>query len=98
MFSIKIKNSLKLSDFDRLYEELYGHIHAKRKISIELPKILNKNFFAITSSLIQYVATWVRLAKPDALVVDLANNEEEIERMYVEEFFFPCLLYTSRCV
>ena len=89
MALIKIKNTLKISDFDKLYKDLYFLIEEKSVIDVELPKLITKNFFSVTSGLIQFIATWIRFGHPGKLIIDLEDKREEIDKIYQEEFFFP---------
>ncbi|MFC0320231.1 hypothetical protein [Olivibacter oleidegradans] len=91
MALIKIKNTLKISDFDKLYKDLYFLIDEKSVIDVELPKQINKNFFSVTSGLIQFVATWIRFGHAGKLIIDLENEKDQIEKIYQEEFFFPVI-------
>lgn len=89
MTVIKIKSTIKISDFDKLYNDLYFLINQKSVVDIELPKQINKNFFSITSSLIQFVATWVRYSTTGKLLIDFDNEENQLIKLYEEEYFFP---------
>lgn len=90
MQEIKIKSTLKLFDIDKLYEELYKGVKAKNTISIILPKRIAGVFFSITPSLIQFIATWIRIAEKGKLIIDI-DNEDNIEKRYEQEFFFPII-------
>jgi len=91
MPTIKIKPSLRLSDFDRYFEELYSFQSEVEKMDFELPNQLNKNSFAITSSLIQLVASWLRSGVQGRLIIDLTDDVIAITKIYDEEFFFPIM-------
>ncbi|QEM06513.1 hypothetical protein DIU31_024460 [Mucilaginibacter rubeus] len=86
---IKIKQTLRFSDFDRYYEELNSFNNASEKLDLELPTQVSKSFFSITSSLIQFAASWLRTDYYGKLLVDLTNEPLAIQKMYEEEFFFP---------
>jgi hypothetical protein len=89
MSVLKIKHSLKLSDFDKHYRELGFLADQNATIDIEIPRQITKNFFSVTSSLIQFIATWLRTFGHGRLIIDLKDEQEIISKMYEEEFFFP---------
>ncbi|MES2269126.1 MAG: hypothetical protein V4520_20345 [Bacteroidota bacterium] len=91
MSVIKIKQTLRFLDFDRYYEELNSFRSASEKLDLELPSQISKSFFSITSSLIQFTATWMRSDFCGKLLVDLTNEPEAIQKIYEEEFFFPII-------
>lgn len=91
MTAIKIKQTLRFSDFDRYYDELNKFNHPSEKLDLELPSQISKSFFSITSSLVQFTATWLRTNFCGKLVIDVGNDKQAIQKIYEEEFFFPII-------
>jgi hypothetical protein len=91
MPTLKIKPTLRLSDFDRYAKEIYSFDNNTEKLDIQLPSQITRSFFAVTSSLIQLVASWLRSEIRGKLILDLVNDPVAISKIYEEEFFFPII-------
>lgn len=91
MAVIVIKPSVKVSDFDQLYKELYFIISHGGNIDLELPIKINHNFFSLTPTLVQFIATWVRSAHFGKLYLDVDENEVALKQLYEQEHIFPVL-------
>lgn len=90
MKEIKIKNSIKLIDIDGLYNQL--NENTSEKINLRMPKNIEKYFFSLAPSIIQFAATWIRSGKCGNLIVDLNSGDEEAAQKYYEqEIFFPII-------
>ncbi|MFC4687971.1 hypothetical protein SAMN05421846_10230 [Chryseobacterium taeanense] len=89
---IKIKSNTRLNDVDNLYQTLYSAIKKKNTISLQIPKSFSRNFFSITSSLIQFTATWIQSGFAKRLLLNIENYDPEtLERLYEQEFIFPII-------
>lgn len=91
MASIVIKSSVKVSDFDQYYRELYFIIDHGGNVDLELPTEISRNFFALTSSLVQFVATWVRTGHHNKLVIDVQTDAISLSQLFDQEYIFPVL-------
>lgn len=89
---IKIKSNTRLNDVDNLYQTLYSAIKKKNTISLQIPKSFSRNFFSITSSLIQFTATWIQSGFAKRLLLNIENYDPEtLEKLYEQEFIFPII-------
>src|SRR5690554_593644 len=89
---IVIKSNTRLSDLDKLYSELYESIRKREEISLQIPKSLSRNFFSITTALIQFAATWVQSGYAKKLIVNIQSiDQEQLDRLYEQEFVFPII-------
>ncbi|RZF61741.1 hypothetical protein [Sphingobacterium corticibacterium] len=87
---IKIRGNTTLGDFEKLYNDLYSSINKKEYVSVQIPKNLSRNFFSITSSLIQFVATWIQCGFAKRLILNIESiDEETLTKLYEQEFIFP---------
>lgn len=92
MAIIRIKSTTKLSDMDALYGQLSEAIASSDDIDVQLPKSIARNFFGITSGLIQFIASWLQYSNARNLYIDIDPADiESINVMYEEEFFFPII-------
>ncbi len=91
MALIVIKSSVKVSDFDQLYKELNFIINHDGNIDVELPIKINRNFFSLTSTLVQFIATCVRSKHFDKLSLDVEENDKALKQLYEQEHIFPVL-------
>ncbi len=90
MKEIRIKNSIKLYEVENLYSQLYEA--SVEKINLRLPKSIDKYFFSLAPSIVQFAATWIRSKKRGKLVVDLQIGDiNAAERYYEQEIFFPII-------
>lgn len=90
MKEIRIKNSIKLYEVERLYNLL--HEKSFEKINLRLPRKIDKYFFSLAPSIIQFAATWIRSEKRGKLIVDLQIGDTKLaENYYEQEIFFPII-------
>lgn len=90
MKEIRIKNSIKLFEVDNLYDQLNENL--SDKIDLRLPRSVDKYFFSLAPSLIQFAATWIRSEKKGKLIVDLnLEDTSTAEKYYEQEIFFPII-------
>lgn len=90
MKEIRIKNSIKLFEVDGLYDQL--NENSSDKIDLRLPRNIDKYFFSLAPSLIQFAATWIRSEKKGKLIVDLnLEDTSSAEKYYEQEIFFPII-------
>ncbi|SEO68263.1 hypothetical protein SAMN05444671_4158 [Flavobacterium sp. CF108] len=90
MREIRIKNSIKLFEVDKLYDQL--NEMPNEVIDLRLPRYIEKYFFSLAPSIIQFVATWIRSDKKGKLIIDLNLDDfENTEKYYEQEFFFPII-------
>lgn len=88
MKEIRIKNSIKLFEVDKLYDQL--NENSSDKIDLRLPRNIDKYFFSLAPSIIQFAATWIRSEKRGKLIIDLKLNDIQLaEKYYEQEIFFP---------
>lgn len=88
MKEIRIKNSIKLNEVEDLYNQLYEK--SPEVINLRLPKKIEKYFFSLAPSIIQFAATWIRSEKRGKLIIDLNIDDiESAEKYYEQEIFFP---------
>jgi hypothetical protein len=88
MKEIRIKNSIKLHEVDNLYDQLYEK--TTDVINLRLPKSIDKYFYSLAPSIIQFAATWIRSNKRGKLIIDLnIGDNDNAEKYYEHEFFFP---------
>lgn len=88
MKEIRIKNSIKLFEVDKLYDQL--NEKSSEKIDLRLPRNIEKYFFSLAPSIIQFAATWIRSEKRGKLIIDLKlDDAQSAEKYYEQEIFFP---------
>lgn len=87
---IRIKNSIKLFEIDNLYDQL--NEKSNEKIDLRLPRSIDKYFFSLAPSIIQFAATWIRSEKKGSLIIDLSLDDiQTAEKYYEQEIFFPII-------
>jgi hypothetical protein len=90
MKEIRIKNSIKLYEVENLYNQLYEG--SEDIINLRLPRYIDKYFFSLAPSLIQFAATWVRSDRKGKLIIDLQiGDDKSAEKYYEQEIFFPII-------
>lgn len=89
---ISIRNNITIPKIISLYSEL-NTISDDGFIDLKMPTSLTNNDFGLLSSLLQFVATWVRNPLSRQLILPVNNDFEAIEYLK-NEFVYPVVVIT----